>query len=609
MANYDEEQEKGESGLDRAGEEAKRYAGDKAKEKLSGKGAKEGAKETGKDTAKQVAKEGGKKAGKEGIKRGAQAATAPETAGIGPAVIEAADQAQQAVRDPEKAVKKGGMVAILGIGAVITSVIAVLFVVVGVPIIIIAIILGAIEIAEADPDEPSSVLSVTKTANPKQFPNGAEGVGSVFKEVTYTVTISNTGADPVKDIAISDDCGTGGELVGSITSPDEIAAGATESIIYKCKIRTDPPAYNDRYHINTFRVDGSVAGSGGETTNLDYDILFRDTSINVVDEDIKKSQVTSNPNWPSNFVNTECESGVSCWDYVKQVAVTGGVNPVFVLAVWIAESGASHFSGHLSCPNGGIGLSHTVADLKLSVDCFVDLANNFSSGQFASMIDQFCDPATPEICQEPPAPVKTFLASLKSWYETLVPQGNPGAMTTASSATIQISNSATARVKIGNPPSGPPAYDPMKGLITCSGYDFWETFDSATTPCAAGSHPTHRGMDVVSGNIDIFSPFEGSATVFFIGDQDVGSGCSLCPGIWIELTSEDSQHSYKARLLHLKRDSIPDEIQMGVIVETDQKLAEMGNTGTSSGAHLHYEIYVDGVPVDPKDYNVFTPHP
>jgi len=612
MAAYDDEQQN-KSRLQEGGEEGTRYGGEQLAKKLKG-----GAEESGKGTAKQAVKEGGKKVGKEGIKRGAQAAIAPETAGLGSAAIELGDQAQQAARDPEKAAKKGGMVILLGIGAVITSIIAILFVVIAIPVLIIAIIFGIVSVGEAAPDE-SSVLSVTKTANPNEFPNGPEKVGPVFKEVTYTVTITNTGEDLVTDIVISDDCGgAGGELIGSITPPGEMGAGASETITYKCKIRTDPPAYNDRYHTNTITVDGSISGDGGVGTNLDYEIPFRNTSVSVVNETAKKSQVTNNPNWPDNFVNTECESGVNCWDYVKQKAVAGGVNPAFVLAVWIAESGASHFSGHLSCPRGGVDLAHTVEDLKTSVNCFVnggspdDLfkgAGNYLADQFPQMIDDFCDPTTPEICQEPPDDVKSFLASLKSWYEILVPQGNPGALTTAGTTPTQTSSSATARVKIGDPPTGPPEYSPLKGPnLRCSGSDYWPTYNPDTSPCPPGlTYDGHIGLDIASSNFDVYSPFEGTATAF-VG-RDTGGACGVgdSRGVYILLTATDGTDVYEVTLAHLKEGSVT--VDTNEPVESDKKIAVMGNTGTSCGVHIHYIVKKNGQFVDPKKYGALIQHP
>ncbi len=43
-------------------------------------------------------------------------------------------------------------------------------------------------------------------------------------------------------------------------------------------------------------------------------------------------------------------------------------------------------------------------------------------------------------------------------------------------------------------------------------------------------------------------------------------------------------------------------VKNGQTVERSQKIGEVGNTGRSTGPHLHYEVQVDGKAVDPIDY-------
>jgi murein DD-endopeptidase MepM/ murein hydrolase activator NlpD len=102
-----------------------------------------------------------------------------------------------------------------------------------------------------------------------------------------------------------------------------------------------------------------------------------------------------------------------------------------------------------------------------------------------------------------------------------------------------------------------------------------------------GEFEFHRGLDISAGRgTPVYAP--ASATVYFAGYVgEYGNTVIL-----------DHGHDLRSLYGHLQEA----RVRPGERVERGQLIALTGNTGRTSGPHLHYEIQIRGQAVDPRQF-------
>ena len=127
--------------------------------------------------------------------------------------------------------------------------------------------------------------------------------------------------------------------------------------------------------------------------------------------------------------------------------------------------------------------------------------------------------------------------------------------------------------------SSTPSISPTQGWIT-------STFGHRVSPFT-GAREMHKGLDI-AGRVRTPVVASADGKVIFSGRRRaLGNAVILRHGYGIETIYG-----------HLSELSV----EVGDQVKRGQKIGLMGNTGRSTGPHLHYQIQVQGTPVDPKNY-------
>lgn len=124
-----------------------------------------------------------------------------------------------------------------------------------------------------------------------------------------------------------------------------------------------------------------------------------------------------------------------------------------------------------------------------------------------------------------------------------------------------------------------PSVWPTRGWVTS---DFGHRLDPFTA-----ERIMHKGLDIATSHgAPVTAPSDG--TVIFAG-MESGYGKVLVL---------DHGYGVKTRYAHLSAI----DVKVGDRVARGSKMAAVGNTGRSTGPHLHYEVRVNGMPENPRKF-------
>ncbi len=127
--------------------------------------------------------------------------------------------------------------------------------------------------------------------------------------------------------------------------------------------------------------------------------------------------------------------------------------------------------------------------------------------------------------------------------------------------------------------SSTPSISPAKGWITSA-------FGYRSSPFTGGRE-FHRGLDIAGRlGTPVYAPADG--VVRFAGERRaLGNSVSL-------------KHGYGVESLYGHMNEIT--VKRGQKVARGEQIGTLGSTGRSTGPHLHYQVQVNGVPVNPRNY-------
>ncbi|WP_346697965.1 peptidoglycan DD-metalloendopeptidase family protein [Catenibacillus scindens] len=120
----------------------------------------------------------------------------------------------------------------------------------------------------------------------------------------------------------------------------------------------------------------------------------------------------------------------------------------------------------------------------------------------------------------------------------------------------------------------------------CAGGYISSHFGGRTAP-TAGASTNHKGVDIAaSSGTDIYAADGGTV---------VTVSYSTARGNYIVISHGNGMSTLYQHCSAIYA-SVGQQVSQGDVI------AAVGSTGYSTGAHLHFEVWVNGVPVDPEDY-------